>query len=598
MSHLLTLRFFKNGKAYGNVDWDEGDNIVLGRQRDADEQRLQIHNIDGQLRIPFAKFPESNYSRSHLTFTQIADAKVRITVTGNSVLPVLVNPDSPLCRNQSVERVLPTEVTVGEYCIRIERSLRTLSRQTKFHTDIESFSSSRLPITVSNDAGQVAMVSRLIEQLSAANSILQQATTRDELYSTAIASVKGLIDMDGVAIINAKNTRDIFCLEPVIPSEPALNEILQSRRVSWKSIDQSADTIESLLILDCFIGAPIVMPAEREDEAVAILYAHRAMEKVDQSHIRREPLSELQAQIFELIACSVAAGLVRIDHQATQGRFQQFFTPALARELMKSDSLLEPSEREVTILFCDIRGFSGISEKLGPSQTAHWIQDVLTSLSDCVLEYDGVLVDYIGDELMAMWGAPTDQPDHAIRACQCAHKMIEILPIINDKWRSVIGHATEFGIGINSGTATVGNTGSKYKFKYGPLGDTVNRASRVQGLTKYLRVNAILTGDTKSHVGNRFQTRRLGKAKVVNIDKSIELFELCPDSSGKKKEFASCYENALEYLEQGNLGTAANLLKALDFDSPDHPALLIMNEIIHRVINDRQSGDFQWEFMK
>jgi class 3 adenylate cyclase len=409
--------------------------------------------------------------------------------------------------------------------------------------------------------------------------------------------VKRLIDMDGVAIVSASDSGDVFTLDPIEPSHSAVEEVCESRRVRWSSINQGTDTNESQIGLEYFIGAPIVVPRESTDEVQAVLYAHRSLINSSFPQVRRQPLTALHAQVFELIACSVAAGLYRIENQATQGRFQQFFTPALAKELMKSDAVLTPCQREVTVLFSDIRRFSSISEKLGPMETSHWVQDVMTNLSDCVISHDGVLVDYIGDELMAMWGAPADQPDHATRACNCALDIMKVMPAVNEKWRDKIGSDTQVGIGINTGMANVGNTGSKYKFKYGPLGDMVNRASRVQGLTKYLRVKAIMTRETQSQLEDQFLTRRLGKAKVVNIDKSIELFELCSGQRSDEPDFVSRYEDALKDLELGHLESAAGILKnSLDFDRPDHPALLIMNEIIQRVINDERSGDFEWEF--
>src|SRR5204863_6773170 len=99
-----------------------------------------------------------------------------------------------------------------------------------------------------------------------------------------------------------------------------------------------------------------------------------------------------------------------------QVRFEQFFGTELACQLCQEPDLLEGREAEVTLLFCDVRGFSRVSEKLGPAGTVRWIFDVMGDLSKCVLDEGGVLVDYVGDELMAMWGAPQEQPDQSERA--------------------------------------------------------------------------------------------------------------------------------------------------------------------------------------
>ena len=113
------------------------------------------------------------------------------------------------------------------------------------------------------------------------------------------------------------------------------------------------------------------------------------------------------------------------------------------------------------------------------------------------IERGAQTVEDIGDELMAMWGAPEEQPDHALLACRAALDMLAILPEMNAKFLDEIGESMDLGIGINTGVARVGNTGSKHKFKYGPLGSTVNLASRVHGVTKYMKVRLLVTEATQ-----------------------------------------------------------------------------------------------------
>ncbi len=136
------------------------------------------------------------------------------------------------------------------------------------------------------------------------------------------------------------------------------------------------------------------------------------------------------------------------------------------------------------------------------------MNDVMTELSGRVLDEGGVLVDYVGDEVMAMWGAPEDQPDQAERAVRAALAMLASLPAVNARWAAELGTETRIGIGVNTGAAQVGNTGSSQKFKYGPLGNTVNLGSRVQGLTKYLQRPLLVTRATREKLGDDFIARR------------------------------------------------------------------------------------------
>ncbi|MFV1969212.1 MAG: adenylate/guanylate cyclase domain-containing protein, partial [Pirellulaceae bacterium] len=277
--------------------------------------------------------------------------------------------------------------------------------------------------------------------------------------------------------------------------------------------------------------------------------------------------------------------------------FGQFFTPELARHFVRHPELLKQGrEADVTILFCDIRGFSRISERLGPNDTVRWLSDVMSTLSECVIQHRGVLVDYIGDELMAMWGAPEEQPHHAEQACRAAIDILGELPELSQRWQHLVPGGTDVGIGLNSGIARVGNTGSDRKFKYGALGDTVNLASRVQGATKFLRTRLLVTSSTHGKLGEEFNCRRLCRVRVVNIDRSVELYEIVPQSDGLNRQSTQRYEEALAEFEQKNLLEAASLLgKLLGEDPQDGPSLLLMSRIVDALVLHPDGFDPVWE---
>src|SRR5262249_39595580 len=162
--------------------------------------------------------------------------------------------------------------------------------------------------------------------------------------------------------------------------------------------------------------------------------------------------------------------------------------------------------------------------------------------------------DFIGDELLAMWGAPAIQPDHAERACTTALEMLGCLPGLNRLWQDRLGEVMGFGIGINSGMAWVGNAGTKRKFKYGPSGDTVNVGSRVQGATKYLKAPVIVSRETHDRLPpGRFLSRRLGCVRVVNIDEAVELYQIVPAKTPDWPLLKSQYEQALALYEARQL---------------------------------------------
>lgn len=310
-------------------------------------------------------------------------------------------------------------------------------------------------------------------------------------------------------------------------------------------------------------------------------------------------ISDVEAMLVEVIAGAVAAGMARRREEENRVRLQQFFTSRLADQLQANPSLLDGHDAEVTVLFCDIRGFSTTTERLGPRKTIDWINDVLTELSDCVLRHEGVLVDYVGDELMAMWGAPGSQPDHARRAMLAATEMLNLVEPLRQRWSEVLEGQFGFGIGMSSGPARVGNTGSRLKFKYGPLGNTVNLGSRVQGVTKQLRVAALGTESTVSSAGNDFATRRLGSYRVVGIDRVVELFELSVDGSDSYQRLREAFEEALSRYEAGELSDAAHQLAALLKQFPeDGPTLLLLGRAVQQLAHPTSKFDPTWTFQE
>ncbi|MDF1741693.1 MAG: response regulator [Verrucomicrobiales bacterium] len=274
--------------------------------------------------------------------------------------------------------------------------------------------------------------------------------------------------------------------------------------------------------------------------------------------------------------------------------FEQHFTPELARELARNPDPMKMQARqaEVSVMFCDIRRFSAISERLGPSQTVDWLSGVMGEFSTIVINHGGVLVDYTGDELLAMWGAPNEQPNHAELACKASLEILASLPAINDKWRPIVDAETEVGIGVNTGEALVGNIGTHRKFKYGPLGTTVNLASRVQGATKFLRTSLLTTGRTASKLPKDLRGRRLCQVRVQNINAPVNLYELQIEASTEAdRNLAAQYELALDKFEEGNFRRASALLGDFLLSVPhDGPGLQLMSRVVNAMLNDESSG--------
>jgi adenylate cyclase len=158
-----------------------------------------------------------------------------------------------------------------------------------------------------------------------------------------------------------------------------------------------------------------------------------------------------------------------------------------------------------------------------------------------------------------------NQPDHAKLACRAALAMIAEMPTVSAKWQPLVGSPLKLGVGLNTGHAMVGNTGNEYKTKYGPLGHTVNLASRVEGATKQLEVPILITGSTREQLGEEFITRRLCQVRVVGIAGKVDLCEVSSASSGEAGWADRCkaYETALENFENRHFAEACRMLYPL-----------------------------------
>jgi adenylate cyclase len=152
------------------------------------------------------------------------------------------------------------------------------------------------------------------------------------------------------------------------------------------------------------------------------------------------------------------------------------------------------------------------------------------------------------------------------------------------------------GIGVNTGEARVGNMGSQHKFKYGPLGNTVNLASRVQGATKYLKCPLLITGATRKRLDDSFHLRRLARVRVINIAEPVELFELADPSRPGWSEARTEYEKALELFEKGTYSPAARILGDLRAHCPDDgPALVLLYRAVQSLVEGPSASGPIWE---
>ncbi|MGP1283979.1 MAG: CHASE2 domain-containing protein [Parasphingopyxis sp.] len=225
-----------------------------------------------------------------------------------------------------------------------------------------------------------------------------------------------------------------------------------------------------------------------------------------------------------------------------QGAFSQYVAPAVVEQLIAKPELLKlgGEQRELTILFADIRGFTAISEAMkdDPEALVRLINDVLTPLSDIVITHGGTIDKYMGDCIMAFWNAPLDDPDHAMHALEASMAMRDAMPGINAALAGRMPRRDgqpmpiRIGIGLNTGRCVVGNMGSDQRFDYSALGDAVNTASRLEAKCKDYGVGLVIGEATANLVGDAVALDEIDRIAVRGKVEAISVFTIAEPGRG------------------------------------------------------------------
>lgn len=255
-----------------------------------------------------------------------------------------------------------------------------------------------------------------------------------------------------------------------------------------------------------------------------------------------------------------------------------YLSPKLVAKFSSSPSMLKPGaeKQTLTFLFSDIANFTTISEGMDGDEFAAMMNDYFQPAANCIHKSEGTVVKYIGDAIFAFWNAPEPQPDHAARACEAA------LLFCEQSKNLVRGRLLRTRIGLHTGVANVGNFGSEDRVDYTAIGESVNLASRMEGLNKHLGTDCLMSGATKAEIGDAFVTRRLGQIQMKGFGGLVEVYELvgfagqAEESRGWREAFAE----ALNNFEQRNLVFAEiGFRRVLEQKPDDGPSRFYLERI-------------------
>jgi adenylate cyclase len=240
--------------------------------------------------------------------------------------------------------------------------------------------------------------------------------------------------------------------------------------------------------------------------------------------------------IHTSIAAVVSAGLLfayhyllaRRDVREMRGVFGKYVSKEVLEHILKNPTevVLGGEERTVTVLFSDIRGFTTLSEATSPNELVAVLNRYFTLMTDEVFKHQGVLDKYIGDAIMAFWGAPISDPHHADHALAAAQGMILRLAEFNAELVREGRPTIDIGVGLYTGPVVVGNIGAESRFDYTVIGDTVNTASRLEGLNKEYKTHIIIGETTKNELTGAYPLSHLGGVRVKGKEQSVEIYSV------------------------------------------------------------------------
>jgi adenylate cyclase len=250
--------------------------------------------------------------------------------------------------------------------------------------------------------------------------------------------------------------------------------------------------------------------------------------------------------------------------------------------------------KELTILFSDIRDFTTISEGMSPDELVRILNEYFNAMTDVLYKNLGTLDKFIGDAIMAFWGSPYPQEDHASHACSCALQMQERLVELNRNWERRGMRTIAIGVGVNSGPVNVGNIGSEKRLSWTVMGDNVNLASRLEGMTKQYRTAVLINETTHEQTRKQFVAREVDKIRVKGKTHPVTIYELLAPVSDRQRydSLLADYNSAMESYRAGDWVEAAGRFGSIMRTRPGDGPTQILLQRCFEFIDDPPPADW------
>ena len=284
-------------------------------------------------------------------------------------------------------------------------------------------------------------------------------------------------------------------------------------------------------------------------------------------------------------------GVVSVFSDLSEVKKRQFLQDTLNRYVTKEvvdlilehpeSIILDGEERTATVLFSDIRGFTSISEKMQPKELVQMLRDYFSLMVGAIFKFQGTVDKFIGDCIMAIFGAPTPQPNHAELAVQSALEMKALLQEFNTRRIQSKKEPIRIGVGINTGEVVVGNVGSEKRLEYTAIGDAVNLASRLEGINKQYGTDIIVSESTCLQLNENVMKRELDRVRVKGKCTPVKIYEVMGirgETPENYENLRECFITGLSFYRKTKWGQAIReFQKALQVVPTDTPSRLYIN---------------------
>lgn len=319
--------------------------------------------------------------------------------------------------------------------------------------------------------------------------------------------------------------------------------------------------------------------------------------------------------VWPTLTLVFAYALVTLERRVTADRerrelrsaFSRYVSASVVSVILRDPKKLKlgGEKRRMTVLFSDVRGFTSIAETMPAEQLVDVMNAYLTRMTGIVFAHQGVLDKYIGDAVMAFWNAPLEQSDHALRAIKTAIAMQRALDEMNRAGAFPKNLALKIGIGINTGDMIVGNMGSEARFDYTVIGDNVNLASRMEGITKEYGVGILVSEATRREAGDSVMARRIDTVAVKGKKEPVVMYEilaLAQEATEDQRALAADFERALDaYLAKdfrSAISTCMDILKKHPDDGPSKTLMVRAQAFLAEPPPDGWDGTWVYAFKK